>query len=480
MSHPSDRPSPRRAAVTFIFITVVLDVLALGIIVPVLPPLVVEFLRRRHRARRGSLRPVRHRLGADAVRRLARARRAVRSLRPAADHPAVDRRARVRLHPDGAGAQRSGGCSSGGSSRASRRRASRRPRRTLLTSRRPISVPRASGSSARHSAWASCSGPRSVECWAASARGCRSGCRRCCASPTRSTGCSCCRSRCRPSGARDSHGQRANPLGSLRLLRSHPELFGLAGVTLPLLHRARGAAEHVRALHRLSIRVGPGTVGLTLALVGVCTAIVSGGLVGPIVKRLGERRAALTGLACGVAAFSIYGLAPTGSSFLAGVPVMAFWSLYGPSAQGMMSKRVSPSEQGQLQGAIMGLQRSERPHQPVHVHVHVRDVHLARRPALPRCAVPACRAPARGRVRSSGARHAPRIGPRATRTTPSVAKLPSRPWPTLRWPRDQRLERPRQRHAHGSDRDVDHGMVRRVHHLLLRFDGLVLDVHGLN
>jgi DHA1 family tetracycline resistance protein-like MFS transporter len=89
--------------------------------------------------------------------------------------------------------------------------------------------------------------------------------------------------------------------------------------------------------------------------VGVCTAIVSGGLVGPIVARIGERQAALVGLAFGAAAFATYGLAPTGALFLAGVPIMSLWGLYGPSAQGMMSKRVSVSEQGQLQGAIMGL-----------------------------------------------------------------------------------------------------------------------------
>jgi MFS transporter, DHA1 family, tetracycline resistance protein len=98
-----------------------------------------------------------------------------------------------------------------------------------------------------------------------------------------------------------------------------------------------------------------GTVGLTLALVGICTAVVSGGLVGPIVARIRERRAALTGLAFGAVAFTIYGLAPTGRMFLAGVPVMALWGLYGPSAQGLMTRRVPPSEQGQLQGALMGL-----------------------------------------------------------------------------------------------------------------------------
>jgi DHA1 family tetracycline resistance protein-like MFS transporter len=148
---------------------------------------------------------------------------------------------------------------------------------------------------------------------------------------------------------------RANPMGSLRLLRSHPELFGLASVTL-LYYVAHEVLPSTFVLYtQYRYAWDTQVVGLTLAAVGVCTAIVSGGLVGPIVARIGERRAALAGLAFGAAAFSIYGLAPSGRLFLAGVPVMAFWGLYGPSAQGIMSKRVAATEQGQLQGAIMGL-----------------------------------------------------------------------------------------------------------------------------
>lgn len=90
---------------------------------------------------------------------------------------------------------------------------------------------------------------------------------------------------------------RANPVGSLRLLRSHPELFGLASVTF-LYYVAHEVLPSTFVLYT-GYRYGwnSATVGLTLALVGVCTAIVSGGLVGPIVARIGERRAALTGLA---------------------------------------------------------------------------------------------------------------------------------------------------------------------------------------
>ena len=46
------------------------------------------------------------------------------------------------------------------------------------------------------------------------------------------------------------------------------------------------------------------TVGLTLALVGVCAMVVQGAAIGPIVKRFGERRALLLGLGCGAARLS--------------------------------------------------------------------------------------------------------------------------------------------------------------------------------
>ena len=96
-------------------------------------------------------------------------------------------------------------------------------------------------------------------------------------------------------------------------------------------------------------------VGYTLAGVGIMFAIVQGGLVGPIVGALGERRTLVLALVSGAAGFAVYGLAPTGRAFLVGVPVIGFWGLYGPSAQSLMTRRVGPTEQGQLQGALSSL-----------------------------------------------------------------------------------------------------------------------------
>jgi len=97
------------------------------------------------------------------------------------------------------------------------------------------------------------------------------------------------------------------------------------------------------------------TVGLAIAAVGVCSAVVGAGLVEPVVARFGERRAMLAGLLFGAAGFTIYGLAATGAVFWAALPVNALWGLSGPPMQGMMTRHVGSSEQGQLQGALSSL-----------------------------------------------------------------------------------------------------------------------------
>lgn len=148
---------------------------------------------------------------------------------------------------------------------------------------------------------------------------------------------------------------RANPVGSLVLLRSHPELLGLAGVSFlnQLAHESLPAAFVIYASYRY--HWDQGMIGLSLAVVGVCSFVVQGGLIGPIVGRLGERRALMFGLGVGALGFALYGFAPTATLFWAGVPLMALWGVAGAASQGLTSARVGPSEQGQLQGALQSV-----------------------------------------------------------------------------------------------------------------------------
>jgi DHA1 family tetracycline resistance protein-like MFS transporter len=146
--------------------------------------------------------------------------------------------------------------------------------------------------------------------------------------------------------------RRANPMGSISLLSRNITLTGLAGVTL-LSNLAHQALPSVFVLYA-SYRYGwsQSTIGLTLAGVGVSSMIVQGGLVRPIVAKIGERAALVLGLATGAVGFAIYGLASIGPAFWIGIPIMAFWGLASPAAQGLMTRHVEFTEQGQLQGAI--------------------------------------------------------------------------------------------------------------------------------
>jgi DHA1 family tetracycline resistance protein-like MFS transporter len=151
---------------------------------------------------------------------------------------------------------------------------------------------------------------------------------------------------------------KANPVGSLKLLRSHRDLLGLATVNFFYLvpHQV---LQNVFVLYvGYRYQWSPRGVGLTMALIGLGSVIVQAGLVKPVVARIGDRRALLLGLTFGIIGFVAWGLAPTGLLFIAAIPFGSLMGFYGPAAQSLMSRRVSESEQGQLQGAnssVMGI-----------------------------------------------------------------------------------------------------------------------------
>jgi MFS transporter, DHA1 family, tetracycline resistance protein len=152
------------------------------------------------------------------------------------------------------------------------------------------------------------------------------------------------------------HWRKANPLGALRLLRSDGVLAGLSVVNF-IAQLAHVVLPSTFVLYA-SFRYGwdQKTVGFTLALVGVCAMVVQGTAIGPIVKRFGEGNALLLGLSCGVIGFFIFGAAPTGHLFWLGIPVMALWGVAGAATQGLMTRLVGSDQQGQLQGATTSVQ----------------------------------------------------------------------------------------------------------------------------
>ncbi|MBI5132075.1 MAG: TCR/Tet family MFS transporter [Rhodopseudomonas palustris] len=147
----------------------------------------------------------------------------------------------------------------------------------------------------------------------------------------------------------------ANPLGAVQLLSSNAKLAGMAIVAFcaEVAHVALSATFVLYASYRYEW--DQTTVGLALAFVGFCTTVVQGFLVGPAVKRLGERRSQVIGYLGGAAGFLIYALAPTGALFWIGIPVMTLWGIAKPATAGVMTRLVAPAQQGQLQGATTSM-----------------------------------------------------------------------------------------------------------------------------
>jgi DHA1 family tetracycline resistance protein-like MFS transporter len=148
----------------------------------------------------------------------------------------------------------------------------------------------------------------------------------------------------------------ANPFGALHLLSSDRVLAGLSVVNFvaQVAHVVLPSTFVLYATYRYGWDTK--TVGLTLAMVGICAMAVQGAAIGPIVRRLGERRALLLGLGCGAIGFLIFGAAPSGPLFWIGIPVMALWGVAGAATQALMTQLVAPDQQGQLQGATSSVQ----------------------------------------------------------------------------------------------------------------------------
>jgi MFS transporter, DHA1 family, tetracycline resistance protein len=147
----------------------------------------------------------------------------------------------------------------------------------------------------------------------------------------------------------------ANPVGALKLLSSHPMLAGLAR-SFFLINLAHVVFPSITVLY-LNYRYGFNArqVGVVLAGTGISSLLVQVFLIKRAVNLLKERLAVVVGLTFGAIGFAIYGLATSGTAFWFGIPIMALWGIATPSLQAVMTGLVAPTEQGRLQGALASL-----------------------------------------------------------------------------------------------------------------------------
>jgi DHA1 family tetracycline resistance protein-like MFS transporter len=148
---------------------------------------------------------------------------------------------------------------------------------------------------------------------------------------------------------------RANPVGAYAALTRYPLVMGMAGA-LFLLNMAQFALHATWVLytsHRY--KWTPWDVGLSLFAVGIGAAVVQGGLARRIVPALGERRSLMLGLAIGVASYIAYGTATEGWMIYVIIVVASVGAVAQPAAQALITREVGPTEQGAVQGALASL-----------------------------------------------------------------------------------------------------------------------------
>ncbi|MFO1237329.1 MAG: TCR/Tet family MFS transporter [Alphaproteobacteria bacterium] len=145
---------------------------------------------------------------------------------------------------------------------------------------------------------------------------------------------------------------KANPLGSLGFLRAHGEVAWLAAVSI-IWNTAFWVIPTTSVLYT-AFRFGwtERDVGLMLAAIGIGNIVVQSGLVRPTVRFLGEALALRTGLGFSIAAMLVYAFAWEGWMFLLGIVFQSAAGIMGPALQALMSRRVSGTDQGKLQGAL--------------------------------------------------------------------------------------------------------------------------------
>jgi len=158
-----------------------------------------------------------------------------------------------------------------------------------------------------------------------------------------------------PENRRAFSWARSNPVGSLLALRSHPIAFGLAGTyfLLNVAHQVFPSTWVLYTSHRYDWTAKQ--TGLSLAMVGLMAGLVQGGLTRVVVKKLGEARTAVLGMMVAVMASIGYGLATEGWMIYWILLCGSLGSVTGPAVQSLISRSVGADEQGGVQGSLASL-----------------------------------------------------------------------------------------------------------------------------
>jgi MFS transporter, DHA1 family, tetracycline resistance protein len=159
----------------------------------------------------------------------------------------------------------------------------------------------------------------------------------------------------KPENRRPFSWSRANPIGSLAALARYPVVLSLTA-SIVLSNLAQLGLQSVWVLYTdYKFNWSPSDVGISLAVVGLTAAIMQGGLIRVLLPMFGEKNAIIIGQVTSIISFTLYGLATQGWMMYAIIAAGAIGSIGGPATQGMISRGVPDNEQGALQGSISSL-----------------------------------------------------------------------------------------------------------------------------
>ncbi len=149
--------------------------------------------------------------------------------------------------------------------------------------------------------------------------------------------------------------KRANPIGSLLHLKSNPILSGLI-VSMILLYLAAHSVQSTWAFFT-KFRFGwdESMIGYSLTVVGVLIALVQGGLIRVITPMLGQKNSVYVGMLLYTLGLVLFAFASSGWMMFIFLLPYCLGGICGPALQGIMSSTVLPSEQGELQGALTSI-----------------------------------------------------------------------------------------------------------------------------
>lgn len=158
-----------------------------------------------------------------------------------------------------------------------------------------------------------------------------------------------------PENRRPFDWRRANPIGSLMNLGRYPVILGLVA-SLVLIYIAGFAVQGTWTFYTMEkFKWDERTVGWSLATIGLAFAVVQGGLSRIIIPKLGQQRSVYVGLLFSALGFALFAFATQSWMMFAFMGVYALGGIAGPSVQGIISGQVPPNEQGEVQGALTSL-----------------------------------------------------------------------------------------------------------------------------